>query len=77
MTKFSSSFKSNEIHIVDSPFDEDTKYTNFFREAQLSGKGRLENLGKWAITRTSIVMQIGVVNFEREYQSLPLVPKSL
>ena len=73
MMKFSSSFKLNEIHNVDSSFNEDPKNIIFFtREALISGKGRPENLGKWAITGTSIIMQIGgVVNFEREYQPLP------
>ena len=39
-------------------------------EALISGEGRQENLGKQAITGIFIVMQIGVVNFEREYQPL-------
>ena len=60
MIKFSSSFKLNEIQRVDSPFNEEPKNINFFsREALISGEGRPENLGKWAITGTSIVMQIG------------------
>ena len=38
----------------------------------MSGERRPENLGKWAITGTSIVMQIGgMVNLKRAYQSLP------
>ena len=57
--KFLSSFKLNEIHKVDSPFNEDPKNIIFFREALISGEGRPENLGEWAITGTSIVMQIG------------------
>ena len=60
MIKFSVSFKLNEIHIVDSPFHEDPKNIIFFsREALILGEGRLENLGKQAITGTSIVMQTG------------------
>ena len=60
MIKFSSSFKLNEIHRVDSPFNGDPKNIILFsREALISGEGWLENLGKWAITGTSIVMQIG------------------
>ena len=31
MIKFSSSLKLNEIHTVDSPFDEDFKNINFFQ----------------------------------------------
>ena len=58
MIKFSSSFKLNEIHTVDSPFDEDPKNIIFSREALISGEGRPKDLGKWAITGTSIVMQI-------------------
>ena len=48
MIKFISSFKSNEIHIVDSPFNEDL---NFSREALISGKGRPENLGRMGNNR--------------------------
>ena len=59
MIKFSSSFKLNEIHRVDSPFDEDPKNIIFFQGGPNFGEGRPENLGKWAITGTSIVMQIG------------------
>ena len=70
MIEFSSSLKLNEIHVVDSTFNEDTKNIDFSREALISGKGKSENFGKWTITGTSIVMQM-VVNFEREYQSLP------
>ena len=60
MIEFSSSFKLNEIHLVDSPFNEDPKNINLFsREALISREGRPENLGKWAITGTAIVMRIG------------------
>ena len=31
MIKFSSSFKLNEIHTTDSPFNEDPKNINFFQ----------------------------------------------
>ena len=50
---------------VDSPFNEDPKNVNFFREALSSGDGRPEYLGKWAITATSIVMQIGGGEFRK------------
>ena len=46
MIKFSSSFKLNEIHIDDSPFNEDLKNIIFSREALVSGEGRPENGGK-------------------------------
>ena len=39
-------FQLNEIHTVDSPFNEDPKNIIFFREALISGEGRPENLGK-------------------------------
>ena len=59
MIKFLSSFKLNEIHKVDRPFNEDPKNVNFFREALISREGRPENLWKMDNNRTSIVMQIG------------------
>ena len=46
MIEFSSSFKLNEIHVVDSPFNEDPKNI-FFPESPIFGEGRPENLGKW------------------------------
>ena len=52
MIKFSSSFKLNEIHRVDSPFNEDPKNINVFsREALISWDGRPENLGKMGNNR--------------------------
>ena len=59
MIKFSGSFKLNEIHTVDSPFNEDPKNTIFSREVLISREGRPENLGKMGYTGTSIVTQIG------------------
>ena len=55
MIKFSSSFKLNEIHVVDSPFNEDPKNIIFSREALISGERQMENLGEWAITGISIL----------------------
>ena len=49
--KFSSSFKLNEIHTVDSPFNEDSKNIIFSRETLISGDGRPENLGKMGNNR--------------------------
>ena len=72
MIKFSSSFKLNEIHRVDSPFNEDPKNIIFSREALISGEGRLENLGKMGNNRDIYCYaNWGVVNFERAYKPLP------
>ena len=48
MIKFSSSFKLNEIHVVDSPFNEDPKDINFSKEALISGgtAGKFRENGK-------------------------------
>ena len=59
MIKFSSSFKLIEIHVFDSPFNEDPKNINFSIKALISGEGRPENLGKTGIIGTSIVMHTG------------------
>ena len=49
----------NEIHKVDSSFNEDSKHIiSLAREALIFGEGRLENLGKWPKTGRPIVMQI-------------------
>ena len=78
MIEFSGSFKLNEIHMVDSPFNEDPKIINFFREAPISGEGRSENLGKMGNNRDIYCYaNREVVNFEREYQPLPLDTKIL
>ena len=39
MIKFSASFKLNEIHQVDSPFNEDSKNINFFQGGPNFGGG--------------------------------------
>ena len=71
MIKFSSSFKLNEIHSVDSPFNEDPKNINIFsREALISGEGRLENFGKMG-RDIYCYANWGVANFEKAYQPLP------
>ena len=63
MIEFSSSLKLNEIHMVDSPFNEDPTNVIFSRE------GRRENLGKMGNNRDIYCYaNRGVVNFEREYQ---------
>ena len=43
MIEFSSSLKLNESHIVDSPFNEDTKNIICSRETLISGKDGLKN----------------------------------
>ena len=60
--EFSSSFKLNQIHIVDSPFEEDNKNKIFSRETLISGEVRPENLGKIGNNR-DIYANLGVVNF--------------
>ena len=72
MIKVSSSFKLNEIHRVDSPFNEDPKNIIFSRDALISGEGRRENLGKIGNNRDIYCYaNWGMVNFERAYQPLP------
>ena len=52
MVKISNASYENEIHRVDSPFNEDSKNIIFLaREALISGEGRPENLGKMVKTR--------------------------
>ena len=65
MIEFSSSWQENEIHMVDGPFNEGSKNIIFSRE------GRPENLGKLGNGRDIyFYANRGVVNFEREHQSL-------
>ena len=66
MIEYSSSLKLNEIHMVDSPFNKDPKNITFSKEALVSGEGRPENLGKWTITGTSMVMEIGRWSISKE-----------
>ena len=78
MIKFSIFFfKLNEIHRVDSPFNEDPKNIIFSREALISGEGRPKNLGKMRNNR-DIYCYVNweVSNFERAYQPLPPGTKS-
>ena len=51
MIKFLSSFKLNEIHVVDSPFNEDPKNIIISREDLIPGEGRSENLWKMGNNR--------------------------
>ena len=78
MIEFSSSLKLKKIHIIDSPFNEDPKNIIFSRKALISGEERSKIYGKWAITGTSIVMQIGGCSISKENTNpYPLVSKSL
>ena len=72
MIKFSSCFKLNQIHRVDSPFNEDPKNIIFSREALISGEVRPENLGKMGNNREIYCYaNWEVANFERAYQPVP------
>ena len=52
MVKISSDSYENEIHRVDSSFNEESKNIIFFaKEFLIPGKGRPENLGKMAKNR--------------------------
>ena len=66
MIEFSTSLWENEIHMVDSPFNEVSKIY-FFQGALISEECRPETLREMGNNRGSIVMQIGLVNFKREY----------
>ena len=69
MVKISDAFYENEIHMVDSPFNEDSKNITFLaREALISGEGRPENLGKMAKnSEIYCYANSGVVISYREY----------
>ena len=52
MVKISDASYKNEIHGVDSPYNEDSKNIIYLaREALILGEGRLENLEKMAKNR--------------------------
>ena len=52
MVKISNAFYENEIHMVDSSFNEDSKNILFLaRKALIFGEGRPKNLGKMAKNR--------------------------
>ena len=78
MIKFSSSFKLNEIHRVDSPFNEDPKNISFFQGGPNFGEGRPENLGKMGNNRDIYCYANWGWRILKEHISpYPLVPKSL
>ena len=56
MVKISNASYANEIHMIDSPFNEDSKiYIFLAREVLISGEGRPENLGEMAKNRETYV----------------------
>ena len=68
MIKFASSFKLNEIHTVDSPFNEDPKNIIFFLGGPNFGEGRPEMFAKTGTNRDIYCYtNWGVVNFERAH----------
>ena len=79
MIKTSNASYETEIHMVDSPFSEDSKNIFFFtREALTSGEGRPEILGKMVKTGKPIVMQISEWSIQIGNTGLfSLVSKSL
>ena len=78
MIEFSRSFKLNEIHMVDSPFNEDPQNIIFFWEALISGEGRPENLGEVGNNRDIYCYANRGWSISKEnIGSYPLVLKSL
>ena len=72
MIEFSGSLKLNEIHIVDSPFNEDPKNIEFFQESPNLWGGMAGKFEKMDNNNDiHCYANQGVVNFEREYQPLP------
>ena len=51
MIEFSSSLKLSEIHMVDNPFNEDSKNIIFFQGGHNFGEGRPKNFGKMGNNR--------------------------
>ena len=59
MVKLSNASYENEIHRIDSPFNENSKNIIFLaKEALILGEERPENLGKMVKIRKPIAMQI-------------------
>ena len=74
MVKISNASYENEIHRVDSPFNEDSKNIIFLaREALISGEGRSGKFRENGKKQGNLLLCIlGVVNSNREYW--PLLP---
>ena len=78
MIEFSTSLKLNEIYLVDSPFNENSKDIIFFLRGSNFGGGTAGKFrGNRQKQRHLFYANRGVVNFEREYQSLPPCTKIL
>ena len=78
MIEFSSSLKLTEIHVVDSPFNEDPKNIFFSGMPLISGEGRSENLGKMTENRDIYCYANRGWSISKENISpYPLVPKFL
>ena len=72
MIKFSSSFKLNEIHRVDSPSNEDPKNIIFFQGGPNFGGEMARKFREMGNNRDIYCYaNWGVVDLERAYQSLP------
>ena len=70
--EFSSSFKLNEIHIVDSPFNEDPRNIIFFQGGPNFRGGTVGKFREMDNNRyICCYANRGVVIFERKYQPLP------
>ena len=72
MIEFSSSLKLNEIHMVDSPFNEDPNDVIFFQEGP-NFRGETARKFREMGNNRNIYCYAnqGMINFEREYQPLP------
>ena len=77
MIEFSSSFKLNEIHIVDSHFNEDPK-NFFFQEGPNFWEGTVENLRRMGNNRDIYCYaNWGRLISKENITIYPVVPKSL
>ena len=77
MIKFSSSFKLNQIHKVESPFNKDPKNILCFQGGPKFMGGTAGKFREISNNRDiCCYANWGVVNFERAYQPLPLILKS-
>ena len=75
MIEFSCSLQLNEIHMVDSPFNEDPKNIHFFQGSHNFGEGRSENFGKMDNNRDIYCYANRIWSISKENISLyPLVP---
>ena len=72
MIKFSGSFKLNEIHTVESPFNKDPKIYIFFKGGlNFGGRTAVKFRENGQCQGDLLLCKSGAVNFERAYQLLP------